>query len=138
MLIALELVPLIFAWYLYRHQSSALRFTTIQTESNKAVNRGAVRVALHELGWPATIEDGDYLEAVVPFGGSLTLYSQLVVILILDRKILITSISQPDVPAVQGGLSFGKNKRNIDRFSRVFLAIDADAMDPAACRDPSA
>lgn len=119
--------PPLVVWYSYHHQSSALRFKKIITESNKRINHERAKAALDELGWAITVDNGNYIEALVPFLGAVTPSSQLVVVLSADQKVLVASISQPDYSPVQGGLSFGKNKRNVKCFTDMFLDIQDNA-----------
>ena len=113
---------LLLAGYVYRHQTSGLRLKSIPTAFDRSSNRELARSAVDELGWITRRENRDYLEAIVPSRTGIGRYAQLVVLLFDTRKILITSISQPDISPVQGGWSFGKHKKNIKQF-REMLAI---------------
>lgn len=120
------LIPLLFTIYTYHHQSSRLKFRKIVTKSNININRRLARACVEELGWKMAVDNDAYMEATVPFLGAETRYSQLIVILNADCKILIASISHPDMGPVQGGWSFGKHKRNIEQIANLFQDLELE------------
>src|SRR5690349_5585570 len=73
------LIPVLFTLYVYRHQSSGLRLKKILTESTKDINQKHTRAAVEKMGWLMTIDDGIYMEAIVPLLGVPTIYSQLII-----------------------------------------------------------
>jgi hypothetical protein len=118
----MALILLLVSYLISRNQRNKLKLTTFKTDKLQLDNIALTKETLNSLEWPIVKSKLNFIEAYNPHKDIRTWGNEMISIVILDNKILLNSICNLN-SMNQSGLSFGKNKQNVQKFIKTFELI---------------
>jgi hypothetical protein len=106
----------------YKSQQSKLRLTSFETGIPQSDNYALAKKTLEELQWTVKEETKDFIEAYNPQRDLRTWGNEMVSIVLLDNRILLSSICNLDAMN-QVMFTFGKNRQNIEKFMELLSLL---------------
>jgi uncharacterized membrane protein YbhN (UPF0104 family) len=108
----------------YKKQQRKLKLTDFKTGLPKNDNYSIAKKAVENLQWTIKADSIDFIEAYNPHRDFRTWGNEMISILLLDNDILLNSICNLDLMN-QAAFSFGKNKKNVDKFINEFKHLNS-------------
>lgn len=116
-------IPLLFIVWWIPYKNKELKFSVIGTENSVNENYSFVIKALKNLKWTIVKNDKPYVEARISSAVGVTWGSDMIFILVDDKRILVTSLCNLEIPKQQAFFTFGQLNRNKQKFISAILDL---------------